>query len=83
MGNGRTMMLTDQSTQLYSFIPSGKEGDSIVAKLADRFKNGSVVMDDGDGLTYLAIFVVTVVSFLLLYQIICKLFQAFGVKQYT
>jgi len=49
--------------QLYSVIPSNSDGESIKAKLADRFKDGLLILDDGDLQNYVICFLVACVFF--------------------
>ena len=53
----------NDNIQLYSIVPSPSDGEAIKAKLADRFKNGSVLLDDGDLQRYLIVFLLALVFF--------------------
>lgn len=41
-----------QNAQLYSLIPTASEGDKIIEKLPEKFRDGSMLMNGGDALHY-------------------------------
>lgn len=75
--------ITRQTTQLYSFIPTAAEGDKIVEKLAPRFKDGTMWLDDGDALLYFYVYLGGVFFFFLFYHFWRTLFEKMQVKQYV
>ena len=52
-----------ENTQLYSFLPSFSDSKGIQDKLADRFKDGTIFLDDGDLTRFIVFFLVAVAFF--------------------
>lgn len=57
-----------------SFIPTTKEGDQVYNNLADRFKSGTMWLDDGDALNYLYVYMGACLTFLIIYIFYQQLF---------
>lgn len=53
------------SIQFYSLFPSQTDSIAVEAQLNDRFKGGSILMDDGDLILYICVFVFAVAFFYL------------------
>lgn len=71
---------SDANTHIYTFIPSFSDGQVIRSKLADRFKDGSIMIDEGDGWRYLSFYLVVVVFFYINYHAWWQLLDRCKVK---
>ena len=73
----------NDNIQLYSIVPSPSDGDAIKAKLADIFKDGSVLLEDGDLQRYLIVFLLSLVFFAFNSAFWWKLMEYMKLKQFV
>lgn len=79
---GQKSDVISQNTMMYSFIPSPSEGEALHANLTERFKDGLIILDDGDALRYFLVFMGGFIFFSFNNVFWWKLMECLKIKQF-
>ena len=69
-------------TSLLSWLPDKTEANTIISKLPNRFKDGQMWLDKGDGLNYFLVYLASVAFAFFLYLIFWRCFNRYRNSQY-
>lgn len=76
-------VVSKQEVKSYSIFPSASDGVKIIENMPERFRKGSVLMDDGDMMLYFTVFWTSMTSFYILFQLLKVFFDCTQIKQYA